>query len=76
MGSAESIPIPGGGTEGYHVLRVLFFLPNILRIRAHLFRFRKILPGKLLGLSHFLILLLRLETLVWFVPMPINQFQI
>lgn len=24
MGNAESVDIPGGGTEGYHVLRVSF----------------------------------------------------
>jgi len=23
MGSANSTPIPGGGTEGYHVLKVI-----------------------------------------------------
>jgi len=23
MGSANSTPIPGGGTEGYHVLKVM-----------------------------------------------------
>lgn len=25
MGNAESIEIPGGGTDGYHVLRVCIF---------------------------------------------------
>lgn len=25
MGTANSTPIPGGGTEGYHVLKVIYF---------------------------------------------------
>ena len=25
MGGSQSVPIPGGGTEGYHVLRVYIF---------------------------------------------------
>lgn len=26
MGTANSTPIPGGGTEGYHVLKVNYFI--------------------------------------------------
>ena len=29
MGGSQSSPIPGGGTEGYHVLRVCVSLPLI-----------------------------------------------
>lgn len=30
MGNAESIDIPGGGTEGYHVLRVSVQFPMFM----------------------------------------------
>lgn len=28
MGGSQSVEIPGGGTEGYHVLRVRVFIPS------------------------------------------------
>lgn len=28
MGAANSVEVPGGGTEGYHVLRVSINCPN------------------------------------------------
>ena len=32
MGSSQSVEVPGGGTEGYHVLRVSWKKYNFLKV--------------------------------------------
>lgn len=58
MGNTESIEIPGGGTDGYHVLRVCIFIYNffliINRIRVH-FRYKTTLLVVKLDCNRFLI---------------------
>lgn len=56
MGNAESIDIPGGGTEGYHVLRVSFsFLAYIIRLFSLIIKFQvqENSPGSRAGLQQF-----------------------
>jgi hypothetical protein len=74
MGGAHSIEIPGGGTEGYHVLRVsrseIFVLVmrlkySLIFTKDFLCRFKMDHRVKKLVLRLFLILLLQLETHGW-----------
>lgn len=39
MGAGSSVEVPGGGTEGYHVLRVRNSLPFFLLYTANFYRF-------------------------------------
>lgn len=39
MGSSHSIEIPGGGTEGYHVLRVKKICQNIIIFFVNSFKY-------------------------------------
>ena len=52
MGSSESVPIPGGGTEGYHVLRVFILFLNQHKLRNH-FQVQENSPGQAAGLEPF-----------------------
>jgi len=73
MGGAHSIEIPGGGTEGYHVLRVsrseifvlVMRLKSLIFIKGFLCRFKMDHRVRKLVLRRFLILLLQLETHGW-----------
>lgn len=64
MGSSQSAEVPGGGSEGYHVLRVgfdknriLLFIHALPQVHVNILfsRFRADLQVKSLTWKHFLI---------------------